>query len=1358
MMNPGTQEQREERQPRGDGVAARSRWRSALFVPVLLALVLLLLSAPFFLFRIEPVRRLALDAARLRTGLGARFDISIERVIRFDPGGLIFGGMRLDARPGDGEWVAVAHATRIAARWSIRDILAGRVRILSLEAESLSVSLPALALLNAGEAEPGESRRAAAFDPLGLLPPTEIKALKLGPVELCDQQGVRFRLFIDVSEMQTSNEGFFARITQGHVADERGGLAIDLRGGLASMGADGVLKLSDLHLQTEGTRALLRAQTDLSARERTVRLFFDFERLDPGSVVERLGLGIPCEPGDSLSGIVELQFGSGMVLGDLALEGVLLGERLSEVSGLVSASRDTLRVSEAEIRGDVGRISASGWLCLPQELAAVRLSWEGVDPRSAWLPWLRHTPLKQRFSGSARADIDFSTPGAPVVAGAFRLRDARPWGVPTREIRFAGRVEVGDAVVSERLTCAFPRGRLSASGRWPLNDGTVDVTVEIDSLMLGLLPEGWRAGGDGNASGEFRLSGSGYDPVLEGVLQGWDLAWGNWRADSLCVDPLLLRPVALRGVGGAEFWGVSSGEHSAAHLHVGISRLREKVSVAARLDHSSAELSVHGDVHPAGWLELQRASLVAPHLGSWELARPMRAGWARDTLWADSLILDSGDARLSAVAHWVRDSREVGAHLELERFDVARLTGLLQGVDSLRGTCGMRLVVGGELPDPEVLLDFAYEDFRWGAIDLGRGMLKAAWRDSALRVGPVVLSGPGHRVAVPEVLLDAGHPLVSFMAGGADVAATIRDASWAGTVQVESLDLDQSGLLLGRPVPDGGAQAGWVESYHSVMGQIVPIRVIAPWDSLPGDAGGGYLGGIMSGKIALDGSLREPTLRIEAEIPGLSLVGVDLGGFSTVLTYADSLVTIERLRLSRDERTTWLRGYYPFHLSLFPVGARPLRDPVGIQMALDNVDLALLSGLTNWLRDASGQLSGQLAIGGTGVAPELRGTALLTDGGFRIPGRSERIYEADAILDVRRNGVRIRSLDARCGPRGTVTAVGTFDGPEDFDLSAHVENARILEEGRYEFLATADMHAYTSEGKAGEDAIPHLHGAIEIHSGRIMQNLAEGGGGSSSGPASPWVIDLDVEAPGNIRVSQAGARVDLGEGSLQLAYRWPYWNVSGTVRILGGSYRLLGNTFTITEGSLEFFDTGAGADVAVEIEAETCVTVASDEGGPSEMVTIEVHVHGKPEALEVDLSSQPPLSEGEIVELLSYGRFTRTGRFEPIAETQWILLNSMVTQLQIGLIDQLPFSWDMEIAAGASTEDPMRVTLRPVVMPGFMLNYSQDIAADPAGELLLDYRLSRMLFLRGGLYRQREGSGGLIDEYGLDLHCRFGYE
>ncbi|MBD3236076.1 MAG: hypothetical protein GF330_05190 [Candidatus Eisenbacteria bacterium] len=1358
-----------DRQPKADGSrtsptsggANRSRPRRRFpFLPVFLAFLLCMLALPFVLVRIAPLRQLLVELGTAHLGLRGRLALRVGEVAHFDPGRIELRDLTVTLRGTDGEWRELAVATHVQASWSLRDLFIGHARFQSVEVGSLRIAGPTVATWEQQRGPPLGEERGLSLGQLSAAPPLTIDALRLGPVLWRDRDSTHLVVELAVSDLQTSDEGFFAHVDSGRVVLPRESLTGRLAGGRASMTSGTALRISGVRLEAGGTRARVRAQLDPRESPMPLRLFLDCERVDPRWLIERLGWSLAAARRDSLSGIVDARLGARQALADLLFEGVVLGEPLREMTARVAVERQRLELVEFELHGAVGRISASGEADAATRRASAALRWQHLDLQSAWLPWLQGVRLGPALAGDAQIDLALPSGGTPELAGTIALHNARPWGIATRGVRFEGHARVGEAVYGERLRIDLPAGRIFAAGRWPLGEGRVAIDAELKGASLAALPPDWIGALSGTVSGAVQLSGAPHDPLLEGAVAWHRPRYRGWTADSLVLGPMKVHPVGLRGVAAAELWNLGRDDVWAEHLDLGLTRGAEGLAVDGQAQIPFGVLSWHAALDAGAGLRVPEAELRGTPVGDWSLRRPLEVTWNANALRADSLVWVSGESRIVAHGQWDRATQQIDGQLLVDRFALATLADWRAQPDTLRGHCSLTLSAQGALPDPTLELRLGIEGLQWGGMALGRAALAARWHDRQLALDGLTLQGERHRLHLDSLRLDVGAPLLG--AFGVDSSRTppaipLANAPWRGSLAIDSLAL---GALLPRlgldPTPSegGGASARSL----SIAGQSIPVRVVTPWDRGPVGVGRGELRGVLAGRFEIGGSPITPTLRGQLGIPDLRFGYLPLGDLHAALTYDDSLMTLERLELTRGAKTSWARGYYPLRFALWPPEARPRAAPVGVQAGLDALDLNLLSGLTPWLPDASGTLSGQLALEGTGVAPLLRGTLELAGGGFRIPGRSERIYGAEAVLDVRRNGLRIRSLDARTGRGGTVTAVGSFDGPNDFDLSAHIENARIFEEGRYEFLVTADLHAYTEPAAEGAGVTPHLQGAIEVHSGTLTQSLAATSGGLRTGQRVPWIIEMDVEIPERVRVSAANAKADVGEGELTVSYRWPHWSAAGSVEILDGTYRLLGNTFTITGGTLEFRDTGSGPDVAAEINAETQVTVASEEEGPTETVTIEVQVHGRPEELQVDLSSTPVLSEEEILELLSYGRFTRGGRFEPIAETQWLLFNTMIDRIETSLIRQTPLFSRVTINAGRSTDEPLRVTVRPIVRPGFMVNYAQDLALDPSGELLINYRLTRALYLRGGLFRYREGSGDLIDEYGLDLRFRFSYE
>jgi autotransporter translocation and assembly factor TamB len=1330
------------------------------------ALGALLVGAALVLVRIESVRDRLLDFAATQTGMDADTRLRVARVGSLQPLRVHLSGIDLERRGSDGQWRRAVRVGNLTASWSPTDLLAGRLRVHAVAADSVEILLSRLRPA-ARPAPRGSARQmpsmARVARVIGLVPPLSIDALELTRVALCDSAGVLFAGTLRLANLRSGELGLTGDVRGGELSAPRMGIEVGLGTGGLYAGRDAFLEIRNLDLVLGESRATLAARLDPGEPELPLRVHLGLRRLVPQPLAARYLPGVTWMPGDSLAGDIDARLGWERSSGELVLRGQLLGEALTTLSGRLDASGESLAVNDLLLTSDAGRLDGQLRWQRRRGVMTGALAWEGVDPASAWVTQFARLPLTHPVSGEARLEVTLSKASRPLVAGEVTLRDADPWGIEVTELRASGSAALGKRVIARQVDVRLPHGALHGAGEWPLDDGEAAFDVVVDSLGMDALPAAWRGDLTGVVHGAVSVTGTPRALELTGFVAGERVGWRDWRADTLRIDQAVLRTSDLSGEADLVLGGVSGGRgREGMGLRAQVARTASgRITAAARLTHPLAHLQVAGEIDPRGALTLDSLAFASAKFGDWLLERPFHARWSAAAFATDSLQLAGAGGELRGQGAWERASGRVDGSLTLRDIDLRVLNVWLAGEDSLRGRCNLTLVARGALPDPHVDLTAVCDTSGFGPFDFGKIELACGWADETLTIGPMAVRGSTHAVTIPKLVLKPQRPLGDFLWPAARGTAAARpplteifDAPWVGLIEIERISIAMFSPLMG-PLMAMGAIAQSGATSILVAGEAVPLRILTPWDRQT-TQDPGSVGGLIKGRITVGGTPRSPTLRLEATSAGLHFAQAEVGGLALDVTYADSLVRLDELRLSQGPYTTWARGYYPFLLSVAPPRARRAGGETRVEVELDHLDLAIVSHLTPLVPDASGQLSGQILIEGSGLKPQPRGTLALTGGGMRIPSRSERIYDAQGTLVLGPDGLEVRALDARTGPHGTVSAVGTFSGPENFDFSIMVNNARVWEEGLYDFQAKGDLNAYTS--KENGKVVPHLTGVAEVLGGTLTQNLSEKEPLDTSGEAITWVIDLDVNAPGAIHVSQINAKADVGEGSLHIAYRWPFWNLSGTLQVLSGTYRLLNNTFTITGGTVEFRDTGAGPDLTLSVDAETFVAIAAQNEGPSETVTIKVNVHGKPEALEVTLSSQPALSEEEIVELLSFGRFTRTGRFEAGSESQWILLNTMVDRVETSLIEQSPIFSRVGITAGSSGADPLRVTWRPIVTPVFQINYAQDLTLDPEVDLSMNYRLSRVLYLRAGVARDRQSAGGFNDEYSLDLKCRFEYE
>jgi len=522
----------------------------------------------------------------------------------------------------------------------------------------------------------------------------------------------------------------------------------------------------------------------------------------------------------------------------------------------------------------------------------------------------------------------------------------------------------------------------------------------------------------------------------------------------------------------------------------------------------------------------------------------------------------------------------------------------------------------------------------------------------------------------------------------------------------------------------------------------------------------------MAGTVAVDldveGTGAHPQIRVTALAEKLRIYQARADSVTFAATYSDSTVFLERLDWRERGRGLHASGTVPLRLRADPRRVHLRDEPLSIEAEIPSVDLSLASLFTALIEDPSGNLLGRLRLAGTPSHLALDGDFRINDGAFRIPLREERLRNIEARLHVDSLGVHILEATGRFNDSGIATATGWYRDPSRFQLSGSVRNAQVFESGNYNFLADADLTA--APIAVADTTRPRLSGTVSVQEGAITMDLAKPG--RQKVLVTPWIFDLDVVIPGNVRVIQPTSSVYVGSGRLQVHYDMPFWSLGGEVDVISGHILIFNKNLRITEGSVEFLDTGTGPYPVLDISAETEVSVLSnDSESGTESVRIEVKVQGSPvpeEGLEVSLSSptNPEYSQEDLIDLLTVGQVRSalaTGNASDPA--RGFITGQVLNSLERELIAEAPWLDVVEVSGGTAVSDPIVISLRAVTEPTWSLRYSQELTATSGQEVVLTYRISNLFFLNAGADRKRGGEtvGTANETYNLDFRLRVDY-
>jgi autotransporter translocation and assembly factor TamB len=425
------------------------------------------------------------------------------------------------------------------------------------------------------------------------------------------------------------------------------------------------------------------------------------------------------------------------------------------------------------------------------------------------------------------------------------------------------------------------------------------------------------------------------------------------------------------------------------------------------------------------------------------------------------------------------------------------------------------------------------------------------------------------------------------------------------------------------------------------------------------------------------------------------------------------------------------------------------RQALNVQLRVTQFDTQILKTFSTAVTHSSGIVQADLRLTGTLRDPQLHGTVQLLDGALQLAA----------------TGVQYDNLQMQLVCRGTrieLTQLHATSGGGALDLSGWVERAGFtvryldlnLQMQQFRAMHTPELEAEVSAAMTVRGTLEDMlaTGTVTIPKARMQI-----GGSLAGGPdaVQPWQLtvegvygagpartrtaataskgaardplaflrtDLQVELPRNVWVRGAGTAIELSGVLALVKERGAPLSLSGTVETVRGYASFYSGRFVVDQGRVTF--TGS-----TEINPVLDITLTREVSH----YVVSIHVGGRAQAPQLQLSSTPDLPQADIVTLLVVGkttdRLTASERSGLSNRAQQIVGNVAAGELEQLLAKPLGLD-TLDIQTGDKLGNG-KVSVGRYITQDIFLSYERQLGNEGSDKVGVEYSINRHLKLKG---------------------------
>lgn len=408
------------------------------------------------------------------------------------------------------------------------------------------------------------------------------------------------------------------------------------------------------------------------------------------------------------------------------------------------------------------------------------------------------------------------------------------------------------------------------------------------------------------------------------------------------------------------------------------------------------------------------------------------------------------------------------------------------------------------------------------------------------------------------------------------------------------------------------------------------------------------------------------------------------------------------------------------------------------------LDLSLLEEVSPLVTTARGPIDINLRVQGTLTQPEIQGQLQLRNGALTVPQYGIRYRDLRANIQLTSQQIRIDPISFEGGKgRATLTGVVNLEGfaLKDFQLQLYTKdftavkdpakklvlNTRINLEGtpvapqvRGDIVVLEARFPVKGIGGSGLEKVEEKDLRVQVLTGEASQH--DGTKEQKKQKEQPDILKnlaarLRIRMDKNVWVQAPDGSIEL-RGDIVITQKpGGEFILEGSVETVRGFYRFQGRKFVVQQGRVTFPGT-------TEIDPNLNIVATYRVSG----YQVNIAVSGTARKPSLNLSSEPPLEQIDILSLLAFGKTANQ-----LSESQEFSLANQAEQLAGGVISgklQQTLGKELgldtiDISTGTQGFSDATVSAGKYVAEDVFVSYEQQLGKEGGSQIKVEYDISK---------------------------------